>query len=84
MTRRNRQRTRQQVQQRQQWQRLNPVQTEDWPEQERRLACLEREMRGYVKRREPFYLCELGLSDVRKGPAAGQENREHPPVMRSR
>ena len=53
-------------------------------QQTRRLARQEREMRGHVVRREPFYLCELGLNDVVKGSYADQQNRAHPPVMRSR
>lgn len=76
MNRRSRQATKRQVQQRQQWQKLNPH-PQDWADQERRLAHMERSMQGFVRRREPFYLCEIGLLDV----LATEPTPDRPKVM---
>ena len=79
MCRRSRQASKRQVQQRQQWQKLNPH-TQDWAFQERRLAHLERDMQGFVRRREPFYMCEIGLLDV----LATDRPQVMPDVIRTR
>lgn len=76
MSRRSRQAAKRQVQQRQQWQKLNPH-PHDWADQERRLAHMERDMQGFVRRREPFYVCEIGLLDV----LATEPVQDHPQTM---
>jgi hypothetical protein len=84
VSRRSRQATKRQVQQRQQWQALNPH-PHDWADQERRLAHMERDMQGFVRRREPFYLCEIGLLDVSRGASQREDcPQTMPDVIRTR
>ncbi len=83
VSRRSRQATKRQVQQRQQWQKLNPH-PQDWADQERRLAHMEREMQRFVRRREPFYLCEIGLLDVLATESAHDRPQTMPDVIRTR
>ncbi|PJI55732.1 hypothetical protein CTI14_02305 [Methylobacterium radiotolerans] len=83
MSRRTRQATKRQVQQRQDWQKLNPH-PHDWADQERRLAHMERDMQGFVRRREPFYLCEIGLRDVPATEPAQDHPQTMPEVIRTR
>ena len=84
VSRRSRQATKRQVQQRQAWQALNPH-PQDWADQERRLAQMERDMQGFVRRREPFYLCEIGLLDVNRGASQKDDPPQTmPAVIRTR
>lgn len=83
MSRRTRQDSKRQVQQRQQWQALNPH-PEHWADQERRLAHMERDMQGFVRRSEPFYLCEIGLRDVGRGARPKDDHPQLPDIIRTR
>lgn len=69
MSRRDRQHAQRRIDQRQR-QQAHEREVEhapDWPTRARLTSSYQRETRGRVCIREPFYLCELGLNDVMRG-----------------
>ena len=54
----------------------------DWPTAARMTAEDERELRGFVRVREPFYVYQLGLQDVCRGGVISPQDTRHPPVIR--